>query len=245
LTLFLSAAPSPLSFVVAIAILDGIAIAAMLAARKWSARRALVYGAPIVNAWSTVTGALCALLFAFTIATLWSVNRSTIVSLNAESTAIRLAARDIPAAQLSLLREYVNATVADWPSLCGGASSERSNRSLIALERNVKPATRALADDYTRQLEALEQARSARLQAATSSIPREVRIALVVLSIGVIVVLALANPENSALHLALMLAVGTSLGTMFWVMTLLDYPFCGATAISPKAMIYAMHAAGM
>ncbi|HUZ49692.1 MAG TPA: hypothetical protein VMW12_08145 [Candidatus Dormibacteraeota bacterium] len=242
---WLSRIPSVVSFLLVVGFTDGLALAAMFAARRWANRRRLPMGPPIVSAWATVAGGLCGLLFAFAIATLWSQLRASETNLDAEATAVRLAARDVSSAQVPLLRAYVEASVREWPSLCGGGSFAASRSALVRFEREASPRSPEYAADLSAQIDALERTRFRRLRSSQPTVPDEVWVALVVLALAAIVVLSIANPERLALHVALMLVVGTELGALFWVLTVLELPFCGSTGIGLSALANALQAIGL
>lgn len=220
-----------------VAIANAVALLAMAAVRRWSIRIGVTSGPAVVNAWATCAGALTALLFGFTIVTVWNSAARARANVDDEASAIRLVARDIVEWQLPVLRSYVEQTIAEWPQLCGGVPNPRIDDALVNLQRLAKPRTAGYADDLYRQLNAMENLRNRRWQTATSSIPAEIWIALVVLSCGLIVVLSVALPERLETHAVLMVAVATALGTLFWVATVLEHPFCGRTGIGPNEIL--------
>ena len=238
---WLSSVPNALSFALIVLAWEAIALGAIGLARKWSRRRGLPTGQTLISAWATVAGALCGLLFAFVIATLWGQLRTTVRDIDAEATAVRLTARDMAPAQRLLLQRYEVATLAEWSALCSGGSFAASNRALARLQEGAQPITPSLAGDLSQQLGALERGRYFRLQGGLPTIPYEVWIALVVLALAVIGVLALANPDRVAFHVVLTLIIGAELGTLFWVLTLLELPFCGKTGLGPAAIFHALH----
>jgi hypothetical protein len=206
--------------------LNAIAFGAMILARWWAARNGIV-GSPLVGAWATAVGALCAF-------------RDADANVDAQAAAVRMVARDLKPTGNPLLKDYVAATIAEWPTLCGGGRSAAAD---AALEREAQPKTQLHADDLFAQLATLEALRFAHMRAADERLPRELWAALGVLSLALLAVLALALPESQAYHLALMLVMGTSLAILFWVATLLDYPFCGTTSVVPNALVEALHLA--
>jgi len=237
LTIWLSQMPSWVAFVCTIAICNGIAVCATLLARRWSQRIGVTEGAPVVNSWATCAGALAALLFAFTIVTVWNSSTRAFSNIDDEASAIRLVARDLATPQLPMLREYVEGTVAEWPQLCGGKPNPRVDIALLTLQRLAKPRLPGYADDLYRQLGTMEDLRNRRWQTSSSSIPDEIWAALIVLSCALVTVLALALPNRPEVHFVLMIAVATALGTLFWVATVLEYPFCGRTGIGPSEIL--------
>jgi len=230
---WLDQAPTWLAFIVTIAVANAVALAAMVVARRWSYRLGVTTGPSVVSAWATCAGGLTALLFAFTIVTVWNSAARAKSNVDDEAAAVRLVARDITAAQRGLLRAYVDGTIAEWPQLCGGVEDRRVDATLLRLQQAAKPVSLAYADDLYRQLGTMEDLRSRRWQTATSSIPDEFWIALIVLSCSVLLILGLAMPDRNETHAVLMIAVATSLGTLFWVAGVLEYPFCGRTGIGP------------
>lgn len=236
----LSSMPSALSFVIIVFVWEAIALGAMALARRWSARHELAAGQPLISAWATVAGALCGLLFAFVIATLWGQDRSIVHNLDSEAIAMRTTQRDIAPSQRLLLEQYATDTISDWSMLCNGGRFVRSNISLDRLLSMAKPRSAALADDFSVQLSTLEKMRDLRQQAARPIIPFEVWTALIVLALAVIAVLAIANPPRLSFHAALTLIIGAEIGTVFWVLTLLELPFCGKTGIGPGEIMRAL-----
>lgn len=237
----LSSMPSALSFVIIVLVVEAVALGAVALARRWSVRRSLPQGQPLVSAWATVAGALCGLLFAFVIATLWVQLRTTVRDVDSEATAIRMIARDLAPTQLPLLERYVRATLAEWPTLCNGGSFAVSQQALGQLQTQAQAKSAALAGDLSQQLGVLERARALRLEAGRPIIPFEVWTALIVLALAVIAVLAIANPPRLVYHVALTLIIGAELGTLFWVLTLLELPFCGKTGLTPAPILDALH----
>lgn len=235
--LWFSELPSALSFVVTIALWNAIALFATWIARRWSYGLGIKTGSPVVNSWATCVGALCALLFAFSVVTLWNGTGRAQANVDDEAAAMRWVGRDISAAQLPLLRAYVNQSIDEWPALCGGKPDARVDASLVRLERLAKPRSSAYANDLYRQLGSLEDTRNRRWQTATSSVPAEIWVALIVLSCALLTVLAVAMPDRRETHLVLMVTVATAIGTLFWVTTLLEYPFCGVGAIGPQELL--------
>src|SRR5215469_14585698 len=105
--LWLTLLPSWISFLLIVGAANAFAIAATLLARRWYLRLGVTAGPAIVGAWATTLGALAAVLCAFTIVTLWSIFAKAAQNNDNEAAAVRLAAVDMPAAQLPLLRHYV------------------------------------------------------------------------------------------------------------------------------------------
>ncbi|HEY1976778.1 MAG TPA: hypothetical protein VGG89_09550 [Candidatus Baltobacteraceae bacterium] len=230
-------APTWLAFIVMIAVANAVALSAMYVARRWSHRMGVTSGPPVVSAWATCAGGLTALLFAFTIVTVWNSAARAKSDVDDEAAAIRLVARDIAPAQRVLLREYVNETIAEWPALCGGEQDPKVDATLVALQQAAKPRSPSYADDLYRQLGTMEDLRNRRWQTSTSSIPDEIWVALLVLSCSVLIVLSLALTERPEPQTVLTAAVATALGTLFWVAGVLEYPFCGRTGIGPGELL--------
>ncbi len=239
-----SSLPSLVSLAIAVVALNAIALVATALARSW-AKRAGVAGSSSIGAWATAVGALCAVLFAFTIINLCNTFRDADANVDAQAVTVRMVARDMAPAQLPILRAYISQTIAEWPVLCGGGRSMAADQSLSDLEHAAVPRTPAFGNDLYAQLAQLEQLRFTHLRAADERLPRDLWIALGALSLALLVVLSLALPESRAYHVALMLVMGTALGVLFWVASLLDYPFCGATSVQPTALTQALHAAGL
>jgi hypothetical protein len=233
MTLWLSELPTWNALLITAGLANAFAIATMLVSRRrWDGN-----GVAVVIPWATCAGALTSLLFAFTIASVWNGSAKARSNVDDEASAIRLVARDLAPAQLPLLREYVARTIAEWPRLCGASRDPNIERSLLSLQRTAKPRLPAYADDLYRQLSAMEDLRNRRWQAASASIPGEIWISLVVLSCALLCVLAIARPDRFDVHVALMIAVATALGTLSWVATVLEYPFCGNTGIGPREIL--------
>lgn len=230
-------APTWLAFIGMVAIANAVGLAAMSLARRWSHRLGVTTGPPVVGAWATCAGGLTALLFAFTIVTVWNSAARARSNVDDEAAAIRLVARDIAPSQRGVLRAYVNESIAEWPQLCGGKADPQIDATLISLQQSAKPRSPSYADDLYRQLGTMEDLRNRRWQTSTSSIPDEIWVALLVLSASVLVVLSLALTDRPEVHVVLTIAVATALGTLFWVAAVLEYPFCGRTGIGPAELL--------
>lgn len=237
MSLWLSEIPSAASFAMLFVLWNVLALGAMAIARHWLSRSGLTSGPAVVSAWATCAGGLCALLFAFSVVTLWNQNVRAGSNVDDEASAMRLAARDIAPAQVPLLRSYVLQTLVEWPNMCGGEENPDVQALLVRIEREAQPRSEKYADNLFQVLGTLEDMRNRRWQLAQASVPTEIWIGLLVLSVSLLVVLAIAMPEQLGTHVALMLAVGTSIGTLFWVTTVLEYPFCGAGGLSPSEIV--------
>jgi hypothetical protein len=237
-TLWIGTIPSWASFVIVVGVSNVLALGAAFVARHWYHRAGVTEGPPVVNSWGSVAGALCAMLFAFTIVTLWNNSTQAYANADTEGSAIRLLTRDLAPSQQPLLRDYVKASIAEWPRLCGGSEDQNVAELLLKLERLAKPRTEAYANDLYAQLGTLEDMRSSRWQRASQSVPRELWVALIVLSLALFVVLAIAMPSRRATHVVLMVVVAASVGSLVWVATVLQHPFCGSNAIGPDELRY-------
>jgi hypothetical protein len=233
-TLWLGTLPSWLSFLGLVLFWNGLALLSMRVFREWSRREGVVSGPPVVNAWATCVGSLTALLFAFTVVTLWNQSVTAAQNVEDEATAMRNVARDLLPAQLPLLASYVRQTLDEWPQLCGGTERPEAEASLQLLEHSAVPSAERYGDNLYQRLGMLEDLRNRRWQVSGSSLPGEIGVALAVLSVALLAVLGIAMPDHAMTHLLLMLAIGTAIGTLFWVSTLLQYPFCGSNAIRPS-----------
>jgi hypothetical protein len=236
-TLWFSVMPTAVSFALMFVVANAIAVGMMLTARALMKRAGIEFGPSVVSAWATVAGGLCALLFAFTVVTLWNGGTKANANVDDEASTIRNVARDLTPVQLPLLRDYVLKTVAGWPQLCGDTKDQAAGDALNIFERTAQPRDKSYADDLFRQLGILEDLRNRRLQAADHSVPSEIVWALTILSLVVLGVLAIAMPDRFGVQAALMLLVGTGLGTLFWVTLVLQYPFCGAGGIPPDELV--------
>ncbi len=236
--------PNLFSFVAVIVALNALALGAMVLSRRWARRHQITQASPVIGAWATATGSLCALLFTFAIVNLWNAARTTDANVDSEAAAIRMVARDIRSDQLPLVRAYVMDSIAEWPSLCKGTRSDASATALDKLERNAKGRERSYDDDLRAQLSVLEDLHYDRLRSSQASVPRELWVALWVLAGAVLIVLALAFVEPLELHVALMVAIGSGLGVLFWVTTLFDHPFCGPTGVDAGALLQTLRVLG-
>jgi Protein of unknown function (DUF4239) len=216
---------------------SALALAVMVLCRRWSAGKGLTAGPPVVNSWATCVGGLTALLFAFTVVTLWNQLIRAEQNVDDESSALRAVARDILPAQVELVRNYAQLTADEWPLLCGGKERPDVDASLILLSRIAQPRAEKYADNLFQTLGTLEDLRNRRWQVSTSSVPDEIWVGLVVLSCSLLAVLGIAMPDHLGTHVILMLAVGIALGTLFWVTVVLEYPFCGSSGIRPDEIV--------
>lgn len=240
MSLWLTNLPSWASFLLVLGGSNVLALAATFLARNWYARRGVPAGPPIVGAWATCIGALVAVLCAFTIITLWSIFARAQTDTDEAATAIRLAARDIAPSQVPILRAYVDATVQEWPRLCGGVPDPRVATMLTQLQRVARPRAPAYESDLYKQLATMEDSRAERWHGAYASAPMELRLALVIIALTLFGVLAIALPERVDTHVALTLLVGTAIGAVFWVMVELAYPYCGSVSIGPEQVTSAL-----
>jgi hypothetical protein len=238
--LWLTNLPSWIAFILVVGTANAIALGAMFLARRWYLQRGVTTGPPIVSAWATCLGALAAVLCAFTIITLWSIFARAASNTDGEAAAIRLVARDISPAQLPLLRTYVNDSAAEWPQMCGGKPDRRVVAALISLQRMAQPRAPEYASDLYHQLGTLEDARYQRWQISGASTPTELKITLCIVVIAVFGLLAIALPDRLDTHVALTVLVATALGSVFWVMVALSYPYCGSYLIGPDQLVSAV-----
>jgi hypothetical protein len=238
--LWLTDLPSWISFVLIVGFANAIAIGATLFARRWYHRQGVTTGPAATSAWATTLGALVAVLCAFTIITLWSIFAKAQADTDSEAAAIRLAAYEISPAQLPLLRKYVKSSLAEWPQMCGGEKDPRVVSSLIALQHMAQPRALEYSSDLHHQLGILEDARYQRWQISNASTPTELKIALCIVAIALFGVLAIALPDRLDTHLALNVLTATALGSVFWVMVALSYPYCGSYFIGPDQIISAL-----
>jgi hypothetical protein len=239
--LWLTSLPSWVAFVVIVGTANVIAVGMTFLARGWYQRRGVTAGPAIVSAWATCLGALAAILCAFTIITLWSIFTRAQSDTDSEAAAIRLVMLDISPAQLPVLRAYVNGSANEWTQMCGGKPDSHVVASLSALERTAKPRAPEYASDLYHQLGTLEEARYERWQISSASVPMELKIALCIVAIALFGVLAIALPERFDTHLAFTILTATALGSVFWVMVALSYPYCGDYFIGPNQIVSAAH----
>jgi hypothetical protein len=240
MSLWLTNLPSWASFILVVGVTTVLALAATLAARSWHGRRGVTSGPVVVTAWATCIGALVAVLCAFTIITLWSIFTRAQTDTNGEVAAIRLAARDLSPSQLPLLRAYVSASAAEWPRMCGGVPDERVARMLTTLQRAARPRGPQYESDLYGQLTTLEDMRDERWHSAYAGAPIELKTALIIIALTLFGVLALALPDRRDAHLALTVLIGIAIGSVFWVMVALAYPYCGSVSIGPDQVATAL-----
>jgi hypothetical protein len=236
-TNWLSTAPAWESFVALFIGWNALALVAMRLCRRWSASRGLTAGPPVVNSWATAAGALTALLFTFTIVTLWNQSIRAETNVNDEAAALRAVARDVLPSQIALVRSYAQLTVDEWPELCGGSERGDVNAALLLLEDTAQPRAEKYADNLFTVLGTLEDMRNRRWQISQSPVPPEIWVALFVMSCLLLTILGIAMPDHSGTHAILMLSAGTALGTLFWVTSVLEYPFCGSNGIQPDEIL--------
>ena len=233
MTHWLSEIPSWLSFAICVLGANAVACGMAFFYRRWALRRGITGGPAVVNSWATVVGAFCSLLFAFTIVTLWNTQRDVHRNLDEEAAAIRMVSRDLAPSQVPLLRSYVDLTITEWANQCDGRELVAVTDALAKLETLAKPRSDSYADDLYRQLGSLEDMRNRRWQTATSSVPNEIWIGLIGLSLALFVVLAIAQPDYAPTHYKLIVAAAVSVGSLIWIATVLQYPFCGSAGIAP------------
>ena len=235
--------PTLVTLIVMLLVSNGIAFAILTLSRRFG-RKYHIVGVPAVGAFATACGALCSLLFSFTIVTLWNADTRAESNVDAEAQAIQSIARDMRHDQLPLVHAYLAASIAEWPSLCGGGDFSRSDDALDTLQNQAAPRDAAHDDDLFRQFTALDNLRGQRLRASESGAPPELWTALVVLPLALFVVLAFTFLENTTYQAALMITFAAAIGVVFWVATLLDFPFCGGTSVSPQPLLDALRVIG-
>ena len=240
--LWLTDLPSWISFTLVIGVANALALAMVVFARRWYLQRGVTSGPAVVSAWATCLGALAAVLCAFTIITLWSIFAKAQSNTDNEGAAIRVVTRELAPAQLPMLRAYVNASAAEWPLMCGGQPDRRVDALLIALERTAKSRAPEYATDLYHQLGNLEDERYERWQISNASTPVELKIGLCIVARALFGVLAIAFPERLDTHVALSVLTATALGSVFWVMLALSYPYCGSYFIGPDQILSSMQA---
>ena len=231
--------PNSISFVGVLLALNAAALGVMFLGRRLANKRSI---GPILGSWATTAGALCALLFTFTIANLWNNDRATEANVDNEAATLRMIARDIRLDQMPLVRRYPAASIAEWPQLCTGAKSTAAASALDELERTAVAKDAKYDDDLYAQLSTLEALHFKRMRATEPAVPADIWAALWILSLGVLFVLGYAALEHVGLQIALTAAVGTSLGVLFWVTALFSRPFCGPAGITPQALVETLRA---
>jgi hypothetical protein len=65
---------------------------------------------------------------------------------------------------------------------------------------------------------------------------------LCIVAIALFGVLAIALPERLDTHIALTVLTATALGSVFWVMVALSYPYCGSYFIGPDEILSSLRA---
>lgn len=233
--------PSLVSLVLAVACANALAFTVFAIVRAAARRLGITHGSPAVGAWATAAGSLGALLFAFTIVTLWSIDRNTRAAVDAEAAAVRMVARDVRPDQIPLARAYLQSAIREWPALCEGGSFDNGTRALEVLMHQAVARNATFNDDLYRQLSSIETMRFQRVRSARSGIPRELWVGVVAMAVAMFAILSLMLLEHRGYHATLMAIYATVVGMLFWVAILLDFPFCGATAITPQPFIDALN----
>jgi hypothetical protein len=240
MSLWLTNLPSWVAFILVLGVSNALALAATFCARSWYARRGVTAGPAVVSAWATCIGALAAVLSAFTIITLWGVFARAQSNTDAEAGAIRLASRDIAPSQLPLLKAYASAEAAAWPRMCGGTPDPHVAALMLNLQRVAEPRAPAYANNLLQQLATMEEMRSERWHGAYATAPVELKLAMCIIALSLFGVLAIALPERLDTHVALTVLVAFAIGSVFWVMIELAYPYCGSISIGPEQITSAI-----
>jgi hypothetical protein len=123
-------------------------------------------------------------------------------------------------------------------NVIGGKPDQHVVDSLFALQHAAKPRAPEYASDLYHQLETLVDARYQRWESASASTPND-KIALCIVALTVFVVLAIALPDRLDTHIVLTVLIATAIGSVFWVMVALSYPYCGSYYIGPKQIVSA------
>lgn len=229
--------PDALAYLLAFVVANAVAICATLIARRFT-NNVPPESAALASSWSRAVGAVLALLIAFMIVSLWTAMHQAQLNVDAEAAAVRSVDHDLQPSQRPLVVAYLRASIDEWPSLCAGIpETSKARAALGALEREGRGRNASADDDLYRQFTALETLRYDRVRAAEAPVPRQLWFAIVVLALCSIVVLSLIPLQPLGYHVALMMLAATSLATLFWVATLMDYPFCGSISVQPAPLV--------
>lgn len=240
MALWLTNLPSWIGFIVVVGASNAIALALTFLARRWYRFCGVTAGPVVATSWATCIGALVAVLCAFTIITLWGIFTRAQSDTDAAVSAIRLAARDLAPSQVPMLRAYVKATAQEWPRLCGGTPDPRVAAMLTNLERVARPRSAAYETNLYQQLTTMEDGRTERWHGAYATAPIELKVAMCIIALALFGVLAIAMPERRDTHVALTVLVAFAIGSVFWVMIELAYPYCGSVSIGPDQISAAL-----
>lgn len=115
-----------------------------------------------------------------------------------------------------------------------GKADSRVVASLVKLEHTATSRAPRYPTDLYHELENLVDLRYQRWQVSSAAAPPELAIALWIVAAALFGVLALALPERLDVHMALTVLIATALGSAFWVMATLAYPYCGSYAIGSQ-----------
>lgn len=246
----LNVMPPAATFAVVVAFTNAFALLALLAMRKAVERFGFPRNEPIATSTFDRISAFNALVLALVVVTLWANFRTVQADVNNEAAEMAHLSQDITGFAsadrkfyLTALRDYVKGVAfAEWDDLCAGRADPQVARQFDALQQSliVKKVPQndgPLRADVMSRLSRLDQLRRARLTAAKPVIIGDVWVVLIIMSALILVSPYFYNPGNNAFQLLMAVLLATALGTIFFLAVRMDDVFCGATAISPAAIV--------
>jgi hypothetical protein len=242
--------PPAATFVVVVGVTNAFALIALLAMRKAVERFGFPRNEPIATSTFDRISAFNALVLALVVVTLWTNFRTVQADVNNEAAEMAHLGQDITGFAsadrkfyLTALRNYVSGVAfSEWDDLCAGRADPQVERQFEALQQSmiVKKVPQndgPLRADVLGRLAKLDQLRRARLTSARPVIIGDVWIVLVVMSALILISPYFYKPAHGAFALLMAVLLATALGTVFFLAVRMDDVFCGATAVSPGAIV--------
>lgn len=242
--------PPAATFAVVVAFTNAFALFALFAMRKAVERFGFPRNEPIATSTFDRISAFNALVLALVVVTLWSNFRTVQADVNNEAAEMAHLGQDISGFAsadrtfyLKALRSYVSGVAfLEWDDLCAGRGDPQVDGQFDALQKSliVKKVPQndgPLRADVLSRVAKLDQLRRSRLTAARPVIIGDVWIVLIIMSALILISPYFYNPANSAFQVLMAVLLATALGTVFFLAVRMDDVFCGATAVSPGAIV--------
>jgi len=194
-----------------------------------------------------VIGVVYAVLLAFVVIGVWERFQAAEERSYAEAGALQMVYRDAGSFAggepvRAALRDYVNDVIVDeWPKMQSGGQSERADRELEVVDREVRDldvVTKAQQDVHAQMLGGMQTAlddRDLRLSESATGING---IMWVVLVLGAIVTVSftyLFGFRETLMQRLMIGSLGLVIGLVLYLAVALDYPYRGSVTVGPEA----------
>jgi len=239
-------------------IMVGLSCGAHVVVRRIAPHEVLKRHNDVAGFVSSLVGVIYAVLLAFVVIVVWQEfdNATTVAQQEASAVGdLYHLAYGFPAPLQSKLQHhlanYINLMIDDeWPLMQYGLSSaktERMGHLILHDVMDLKPQTPAQSAVYSTALQMVQtffDARRQRLSENVTSVPHILWFTLVLGAIFTIGFTFFFGMENGHLQLAMTGIIAAMIAMMFVLIIELDFPFRGATRISPGVWIQMRHNMG-